>query len=131
MKAKTLILMPGSSLVSRRCDSFAMDCGRESHALAMFFVCGGGRATSVPSLIPIPPPCLVSDPASRAARSNPLVMAAGVSRDLKLAERASPMHRGGLRRLQLILDNLTNEVRAGRSFASNAAHDTCVYLLLR
>eukprot|EP00752_Nemacystus_decipiens_P009021 g8052.t1 len=42
--------------------------------------------------------------------SNPLVMAAGVSKSLKLAERASPMHRGGLRRLQMLLDDLTNEL---------------------
>eukprot|EP00903_Cladosiphon_okamuranus_P019883 g18275.t1 len=42
--------------------------------------------------------------------SNPLVMAAGVSRNLKLALRASPMHRVGLRRLQSIIDDLTNEL---------------------
>lgn len=61
----------------------------------------------------IPNVSLFSDSATPArARSNPLVMAAGVSKSLKRAERESPMHRGGLRRLQSILDDLTNEVRA-------------------
>ena len=42
--------------------------------------------------------------------SNPLVMAAGVSKDVKTAEAESPMHRIGLRRLQKIVDEVTNEV---------------------
>ncbi|CAM9102556.1 unnamed protein product, partial [Hapterophycus canaliculatus] len=42
--------------------------------------------------------------------SNPLVMMAGVSKNLALAERTAPMHREGLRRLQSIIDDLTNEL---------------------
>ncbi|CAN0416276.1 unnamed protein product [Ascophyllum nodosum] len=42
--------------------------------------------------------------------SNPLVMAAGVSKDVKTAEAESPMHRIGLRRLQKIVDEVTNEL---------------------
>ena len=42
--------------------------------------------------------------------SNPLVMAAGVSKNVKTAEAERPMHRIGLRRLQKIVDEVTNEV---------------------
>ncbi|CAM9784847.1 unnamed protein product, partial [Scytosiphon promiscuus] len=42
--------------------------------------------------------------------SNPFVMATGVSKKIALAEREAPMHREGLRRLQSIIDDLTNEL---------------------
>ncbi|CAM9300686.1 unnamed protein product, partial [Ascophyllum nodosum] len=42
--------------------------------------------------------------------SNPLVMAAGVSKNVKTAEAENPMHRIGLRRLQKIVDEVTNEL---------------------
>ncbi|CAN0376362.1 unnamed protein product, partial [Ascophyllum nodosum] len=42
--------------------------------------------------------------------SNPLVMAAGVSKNVKTAEAERPMHRIGLRRLQKVVDEVTNEL---------------------
>ncbi|CAN0565602.1 unnamed protein product, partial [Ectocarpus sp. 12 AP-2014] len=43
--------------------------------------------------------------------SNPLVMGAGVSKNLRRSEVDRPMHRARLRCLQQIIDDLTNEVR--------------------
>lgn len=42
--------------------------------------------------------------------SNPLVMAASVSKNLRNAETDRPMHRTRLRSLQRIIDELTSEV---------------------
>lgn len=45
--------------------------------------------------------------------SNPLVMAASVSKNLRNAETDRPMHRTRLRCLQQIIDELTSEVASG------------------
>lgn len=51
--------------------------------------------------------------------SNPFVMGAGVSKNLRGAEAGNPMHRKGLRRLQVIVDDLMIEVRTGGRIISS------------
>lgn len=45
--------------------------------------------------------------------SNPLVMSAGVSKKVQIAETECPMHRTGLRRLQKMVDEMADEVPVG------------------